>query len=72
MKIVIGSPSYTVEVGLGDWVIDDLTRERVQIVRIETHARSMSAGVWVSSNYLDGARHPGELTPIPPTATPGE
>jgi hypothetical protein len=65
-RVTIGSPEYQETVGVGDLVWDDLTREVVRINRIEYEENAMTAGVWVDHEYLDGGRHPWELTPLGP------
>jgi hypothetical protein len=67
VKVTIGDPEYTVEVGVGDLVRDDLTRDVVKIVRIE--GDGYAVGVWIDHPYLDGGRHPWELTPLRPSDT---
>lgn len=57
-----GYPSYDFKVG--DTVKDDLTRKITTIKRIE-HDKHGNSGIWlVDSSYLEGARHPWELTKI--------
>lgn len=59
---------------VGDMVIDDLTNELVEVVGLEwamgktvgpdgRHRNHMgSLGVWVSNPWLDGGRHPWEIS----------
>lgn len=46
---------------VGQVVRDDLTGKRVTIQRINISTNG-SVGLWVDSEYLDGGRHPWEVT----------
>jgi hypothetical protein len=46
---------------IGQVVRDDLTGKTVTIERINISTNG-SVGLWVSSEYLDGGRHPWEVT----------
>ena len=46
---------------VGQIVRDDLTGKTVTIERINISTNG-SVGLWVSSEYLDGGRHPWEVT----------
>lgn len=46
---------------IGQRVKDDLTGKIVTIERINISTNG-SVGLWVSSEYLDGGRHPWEVT----------
>jgi hypothetical protein len=46
---------------IGQIVRDDLTGKTVTIERINIDTRG-NVGLWVSSEYLDGGRHPWEVT----------
>jgi hypothetical protein len=46
---------------IGDKVIDDLTKEETTIVELSTD-KFGNTGVKVDSNYLEGWRHPWEVT----------
>ena len=48
---------------IGDRVKDDLTGKIVTIERINVDTKG-NVGLWVSSEYLDGGRHPWEVTTI--------
>lgn len=46
---------------IGQVVRDDLTGKTVTIERINIDTKG-NVGLWVSSEYLDGGRHPWEVT----------
>lgn len=48
---------------VGDKVLDDLTRKEHIIVKI-TEDKFGNKGIWIDSDYLEGGRHPWEITEI--------
>lgn len=47
----------------GDEVYDDLTRKISKIVKI-TVDKFGNKGIWLDNDYLDGGRHPWEISPV--------
>ena len=48
---------------VGDWVHDDLTGANVQLLRISSDPNG-NIGYWINSDYLEGGRHPWEISKI--------
>ncbi len=52
-------------ISVGDEVIDDLTGTRCRVTKMLSsilQQDSRAIGIWVDHPYLEGARHPWEIT----------
>lgn len=48
----------------GDEVYDDLTHNLSKVMKI-TVDEFGNKGIWLDNDYLDGGRHPWEISPVP-------
>jgi hypothetical protein len=57
---------YSLEYDIGDVVFDDLTGKDAVIINISlgTDEKTLTAGYWVNGDYLEGGRHPWEISKI--------
>lgn len=57
-------PGYIMKIfNVGELAFDDLTKRVVEILKINVDENG-SIGYFVDSEYLNGGRHPWELTPL--------
>lgn len=50
---------------VGDTVWDDLTGTKAKVTRISVStSEPQTVGIWLDSEYLDGGRHPWEISLI--------
>ena len=58
--------------GVGDIIYDDLTKGKVKVKGIKYEEGNFGGkttsmgcwGIWIDSDYLDGVRHPWEISKI--------
>lgn len=57
---------YNIEFDIGEMVYDDLTGKDAVIcnVTLGTNPKTKTVGYWVNGDYLDGGRHPWEISKI--------